>query len=384
MIVDGAVSSGTITAKDAVNLNKTFHAMEIRMKHLQRQIDSLQLLLRIERSQRLVCEKEILTKFNKTFAFFSGDAGLDRASSPSEQGNIELFKLDTAEAQRRALEVNEVVGNVQTATQTQVIAENKAQECTATCPQSLNDFLDMVPDSSKQEFPENPILTSLIDQQQIEDYSVVDPLNGRDAPAECDRRNIIINQLERDLKSSEQCKLLQIGGLDINSHLYSKNNFKSPGSITKKTKKSIGSPPMTTDKRTVQREPHRQRNSETQEEAPSLAIDEVDVLDKWGVKFSDKYETIWDVWNEYNNLGTKDFSIKQLEDSYANVWRKYLKKSVKKKYNRRLVVIRAIETSVRKGRLLEETIGILENHLKEMNKPVSYYYTKSNLPAGFI
>lgn len=380
MILDGAVSSGTITAKDAMNLNKTFHAMEIRMKHLQRQIDSLQLLLRIERSQRLVCEKEILTKFNKTFAFFSGDAGLDRTSSPPEPGNIELFKLDTVEAQRRVSEVNEVVGNVQIASQTQVIAENKAQESTATSPQSLIDFLDMVPDSSKQEFPENPILTSLIDHQQIEDYSVVDPLNGGDALTDCDRRNTIINQLERDLKNSEQCKLLQIDGLDVNSNLYSKKTFKSPGSITKKTKKSIGSPPMTTDKRTIQREPHRQRSNET----PSLAIDEVDVLDKWGVKFSDKYETIWDVWNEYNNLGTKDFSIKQLEDSYANVWRKYLKKSVKKKYNRRLVVIRAIETSVRKGRLLEETIGILENHLKEINKPVSYYYTKSNLPAGFI
>lgn len=388
MIIDGDISSGNITSKDARNLNKTFHAMEIRMMHLQQQIDSLQLLLSVERSQRLVYEKEILTKLNKTFALFSGDSELDRASNviaPPDQDDVELFGLGTAEAQHQILEINDALGNAQTATEAQAIAENKTQESTATCSRSINDFVDMVPDTLKQECLENPLLTSLINHHQpIEDYSIA-PSNDKNTLTDCDRRNIITNQLVTDLKSSEQRKLLQMGEQSINEDLHSKKVHKSPGSITKKViTKTVGSPPMTTDRETVQRDVLRQMGDDIQEEETSMEIDEVDVLDKWGVKFSDKYETIWDVWNEYNNIGDKAFSIKHLEDSYANVWRKHLKKSVKKKYNRRLVVIRAIERSMKKGRPLEETIRTLENHLTEMNKPVSYYYIKSNLPTGFI
>ncbi|SCU80167.1 LADA_0B05424g1_1 [Lachancea dasiensis] len=114
---------------------------------------------------------------------------------------------------------------------------------------------------------------------------------------------------------------------------------------------------------------------------PSSQLGERDILEKWGIRFSEKYTTISEVWNEYHRVGTKGVSIKSLEASFSTRWRANLKKNVKKKYSRRLIIIRAIETGMKRGKTLEECISILETFLTEAKKPVSHLYRKANLPT---
>ncbi|SCV06017.1 LANO_0H20274g1_1 [Lachancea nothofagi CBS 11611] len=115
--------------------------------------------------------------------------------------------------------------------------------------------------------------------------------------------------------------------------------------------------------------------------SPASQLGERDILEKWGIRFSEKYTTISEVWNEYHRIGSKGVSIRSLERSFSTRWRSNLRKNVKKKYSRRLIIIRAIETGIKKGRTIDECIAILETFLTEAKKPVSHLYRKANLPA---
>ncbi|CEP60352.1 transcription activator GCR1-like domain-containing protein LALA0_S01e08768g [Lachancea lanzarotensis] len=116
---------------------------------------------------------------------------------------------------------------------------------------------------------------------------------------------------------------------------------------------------------------------------PSSQLDERDILDKWGIQFSEKYTAVSEVWNEYHKIGSKGVSIRSLESSFSTRWRANLRKNVKKKYSRRLIIIRAIETGMKRGKTLNECIAILEEFLTDAKKPISYLYRKANLPADF-
>ncbi|SCU94756.1 LAME_0F09054g1_1 [Lachancea meyersii CBS 8951] len=116
---------------------------------------------------------------------------------------------------------------------------------------------------------------------------------------------------------------------------------------------------------------------------PSSQLDERDILEKWGIQFSEKYATISEVWNEYHKVGSKGVSIRSLESSFSTRWRANLRKNVKKKYSRRLIIIRAIETGMKRGKTLNECIAVLDAYLTDAKKPVSYLYRKANLPADF-
>ncbi|CUS21907.1 LAQU0S04e03554g1_1 [Lachancea quebecensis] len=116
---------------------------------------------------------------------------------------------------------------------------------------------------------------------------------------------------------------------------------------------------------------------------PTSQLGEHDIMEKWGIRFSEKYATISDVWNEYHKIGAKGVSIRSLEQSFSNRWRSNLHRNVKKKYSRRLIIIRAIETGIKRGKSLEECIGILEDFLRQANKPISHLYRKANLPPEF-
>ncbi|SCU84045.1 LAFA_0D07712g1_1 [Lachancea sp. 'fantastica'] len=116
---------------------------------------------------------------------------------------------------------------------------------------------------------------------------------------------------------------------------------------------------------------------------PSFQLDERDILEKWGIQFSEKYTAVSEVWNEYHKVGSKGVSIRSLESSFSTRWRANLRKNVKKKYSRRLIVIRAIETGMKRGKTLNECIEILEEFLTEAKKPISFLYRKANLPTDF-
>ncbi|KAM3162022.1 Protein MSN1 [Lachancea thermotolerans] len=116
---------------------------------------------------------------------------------------------------------------------------------------------------------------------------------------------------------------------------------------------------------------------------PTSQLGEQDIMEKWGIRFSEKYATISDVWNEYHKIGAKGVSIRSLEQSFSNRWRSNLHRNVKKKYSRRLIIIRAIETGIKRGKSLEECIEVLEEFLRQANKPISHLYRKANLPPEF-
>lgn len=116
---------------------------------------------------------------------------------------------------------------------------------------------------------------------------------------------------------------------------------------------------------------------------PPSQLGERDILEKWGIRFSEKYATISDIWNEYHRIGVKGVSIRSLERSFSNRWRTNLRRNVKKKYSRRFIIIRAIETGMKRGRTLEECFELLETVLRREKKPVSHLYRKANLPPEF-
>ncbi|CCE61137.1 hypothetical protein TPHA_0A00520 [Tetrapisispora phaffii CBS 4417] len=71
-------------------------------------------------------------------------------------------------------------------------------------------------------------------------------------------------------------------------------------------------------------------------------------------------QNVIDIWNEYTKGYNGQPSIKEMEEIHKTTWRR--DPAVNKRYARRKVLWRAIETGLKKGFTLEATIQMLEDH----------------------
>lgn len=118
-------------------------------------------------------------------------------------------------------------------------------------------------------------------------------------------------------------------------------------------------------------------------EAPSK-LDEDSIKEKYGVQFSERCFTVKSLWKEYNNVGAKGISLRNLEEAYESRWRMDLNKNVKKKYYRRMLIIKAILAGMKKGKTEEQCIDILDQFLIENKCTLSFLFKKSNIPFNLL
>lgn len=93
--------------------------------------------------------------------------------------------------------------------------------------------------------------------------------------------------------------------------------------------------------------------------------------------------SVMDIWKEYTEGINGQPSIKEMESLYQTGWRR--DPAVNKRYSRRRVLCKAIETGLSKGYSLEETVNLLEDcrvidHEKGLKQPIGWLCQGHSIP----
>ncbi|AGO10013.1 AaceriAAR023Cp [[Ashbya] aceris (nom. inval.)] len=320
MALSNEVSPLDITSTNIKHVNRMFQEMEVRMAHLQRQVDSLRIRVRREHTRRKRLELRLVSRFGELARRVaeSGSSGEDEDEGVGPLGQ----PLDMFEDMLRERDAGG--------------SERESERM----PRRRGGMLDSLMGGQEELPGEAPGQLMLDTQHPHEDLAALinDALNGCNGSK---RRSL-------------------------------SNDFAG-----RRRQPSVGSQT-------------RLPIFPIKPAAPSAALDssrrydENDIKLKYGVSFSEKYSKVSEIWSDYVKASDKGISIRSLEASFSNKWRANMKKSVKKKYNRRLIVVRAIETGIKRGRTPEECIEILDAFLRQNNKTVSHFYKKSNLPKELV
>ncbi|CCC69456.1 hypothetical protein NCAS_0C04660 [Naumovozyma castellii] len=102
--------------------------------------------------------------------------------------------------------------------------------------------------------------------------------------------------------------------------------------------------------------------------------------------FTNSPQTVMGVWQEYTQGLNGQPSIKEMEALYHAEWRR--DPAVNRRYSRRKVIWKAIETGLSKGYTLEDVINRLENHRvidseRDLKQPMGWLCQSSNIPEEF-
>ncbi|CUS22809.1 LAQU0S07e00584g1_1 [Lachancea quebecensis] len=97
-------------------------------------------------------------------------------------------------------------------------------------------------------------------------------------------------------------------------------------------------------------------------------------------------QSVTEVWKEYTEGLAGQPSLKEMESTYRSSWRRDA--GVSRKFYRRKVLCRAIETGLDKGYALEDIIDTLERHRKQKTGrqeklPIGWLCHQSNIPSMF-
>ncbi|KAM3165286.1 MSN1-like protein [Lachancea thermotolerans] len=97
-------------------------------------------------------------------------------------------------------------------------------------------------------------------------------------------------------------------------------------------------------------------------------------------------QSVAEVWKEYTEGLAGQPSLKEMESTYRSSWRRDA--AVSRKFYRRKVLCRAIETGLARGYALEEIIDMLESHRQQREGrqdklPIGWLCRRSNLPSIF-
>ncbi|AET37502.1 transcription activator GCR1-like domain-containing protein Ecym_1260 [Eremothecium cymbalariae DBVPG len=432
MSLSNEISPLDITSTNIKHVNRMFQEMEVRMAHLQRQVDTLRIHVRQEHMKRKILESKLVTRFsnmakrlterltessssdedehdsedimpfdqqmdvfesmfdNEESDSSYNESGNDSLSSEKNVTDVESEGQDVSEQRNNTASMldtlvssntHDVVSHVHpngTMMNDELVSrhastnESSAQLSTAgytTTGRSVVATSNHTASSATSMPPAQLVFDAHHPQEDLA-LLINDALNGYNGAKKRSLSNDFNQQQQQSLKK-RWLSVASYARMPIFPLKPYPNSTPTPAStvattpITNNNAVSSSSPPAGTP-------PHGKR------------YDEVDIRSKYGVSFSEKYFKVSEIWNDYIKVNEKGVSIKSLEESYSNKWRANLKKNVKKKYNRRLIVVRAIETGIKRGKSQEECIEILDGFLKQNNKAVSHFYKKSNLPKELI
>lgn len=400
-----------ITSNNFDNVNRMFQAMEVRITTLQQQVEILQLLLRQERRERSRFQKKLAGRFKKVVSFLLEDEGEvgdnSNANHDTGRGNTEgstasnsdfgfESHLSTFDDVRAILHTDDDASSTGSSS---VSSESSDESLSTPSNKADHEILDSfvsgnrngtisLADIAGNHQAENSEFQRELSVDLIARQATANPTaNPTSTPHSIQQNAMIPSIIFKDIDHHSQQNVNNEDLVALINDSLSKNFDHSSTQIKKRT---LSNDFMTT----IGSVGKKMQSSNTSIKTPivpirpvtaiSKLLDEADIRDKWGVYFSDKFRNIADMWDQYQKISEKGVSIKSLEDSYSSKWRSNLKKNVKKKYNRRLIVIKAIETGIKKGKTASECISLLENFLNEQSKPVSHLYRKANLPRELI
>ncbi|KAL6950882.1 hypothetical protein ACO0QE_000164 [Hanseniaspora vineae] len=110
-------------------------------------------------------------------------------------------------------------------------------------------------------------------------------------------------------------------------------------------------------------------------------LTESDVFERWGVFFNERIKKVEDVWAEYHRVSEKGYSFEKLDLLWSNKWKLHCEPKFVKKFNRRLVMIKAIQNAViESGQSASKFVDFMDQVLVDRKKPISHFYKKTNIP----
>ena len=110
-------------------------------------------------------------------------------------------------------------------------------------------------------------------------------------------------------------------------------------------------------------------------------LTESDVFERWGVFFNERIKKVEDVWAEYHRVSEKGYSFEKLDLLWSNKWKLHCEPKFVKKFNRRLVMIKAIQNAVNEtGDSASRFVNFMDQVLIDRKKPISHFYKKTNIP----
>ncbi|SCW02392.1 LAFE_0F05424g1_1 [Lachancea fermentati] len=367
MVARDRVSPMNINSVTPETISQMFQSMEARLADLQQQVQSLQLQLRQERSERHAFQQRVGKKVRSVLTNLFEDDVSASEDLPLEEDHMNDFDevraiLDAADNRSRSnprlpnQTPNATPSEQDTSPEDMLSSFVGGQRSGIVTLAELAENANSQVDSSHQTATLPSLVLKDIDQNSSHNEDIATLIN--DAMAQNIRKRTLSNEFL--LSQPQRSKTRNISGIDPSMSLTPISHPRNIPIIPLRlnTPASLSNAPPT----------------------PSGQLSESDILEKWGVRFSEKYNNIWEMWNEYQKVGEKGVSIKSLELSFSNRWRTNLRKNVKKKYSRRFIVIRAIETGIKRGKTVEECIEFLENFLKSNSKPISHLYRKANVP----
>lgn len=115
-------------------------------------------------------------------------------------------------------------------------------------------------------------------------------------------------------------------------------------------------------------------------------ITETNLLDIYDLKLSEKVKTTIDIWIQYHEITSKNYSFERLDLEFGKKWKIKCEPKFIKKYNRRYLLIKSVKMALERDNLDDPYIFLnrLDNILTEQKKPISYFYKKANLPKWLL
>lgn len=405
MPLNSGILSLDITSNDFTGITKIFQGLELKVDQLQQQVDILQSALEREKTKRVKFEKRLRNRLTKLLDLVNSTSDNEQYEDELLQGNADdnNHTIDSNLAfESHLTDFNSVFnGNENNINSSDAISHkprSNDEKISGECVNGIKGPSADIKDNIRNRNGETErILDSCI---SINSNSQLKSVNARHLNHEDDMlitRNV--NSIEIPLTPSSHlnCDLISNNEdlptfinevLSVSNKKRTLSNEFSQSTLLPQQFKKIQcglncETPFPKIPIIPLNNPSRKREKPSQI-SMALNFDEIYIKEKYGIEFSEKYSKISDLWNEYIKIGEKGISIKLLEETNGNKWRSNLNKSVKKKYNRRLIIARAIENGIRRGKNVEESILILENFLKDNNKAVSHFYTKLNLPKELL
>lgn len=115
-------------------------------------------------------------------------------------------------------------------------------------------------------------------------------------------------------------------------------------------------------------------------------ITEANLLDIYDLKLSEKVKTTIDIWIQYHEVTSKNYSFERLDMEFGKKWKIKCEPKFIKKYNRRYLLIKSVKMALKRDKLDDPYLFLnrLDNILIEQKKPISYFYKKANLPKWLL
>ena len=115
-------------------------------------------------------------------------------------------------------------------------------------------------------------------------------------------------------------------------------------------------------------------------------ITENDLLEIYDLKLSEKVKTTVDIWLQYHEVTSKNYSFERLDAEFGKKWKIKCEPKFIKKYNRRYLLTKSVKMALERDHLQDPFIYLnkLDSILLEEKKPISYFYKKANLPKWLL